>query len=249
MAHLCVNIDHIATLRQARRGVEPDPVLAVGIVEMAGSTGITIHLREDQRHIQERDARLVREVVQGHMNLEMAATPEMVEKALALRPDIATLVPERREEITTEGGLDVAGSLDAVRKATERLQAAGIDVSLFIDPDRDQIDASVATGARQVEFHTGTYCNARGRDAVLAEFERIETACRHARQAGLIVNAGHGLNYHNVRPIAAIEGMHELNIGHSIISRAVFTGLAAAVSEMAALIAEATRHPEAWRRP
>jgi pyridoxine 5-phosphate synthase len=247
MALLCVNIDHVATVRQARRGAEPDPVLAVGVVEMAGSTGVTVHLREDERHISERDVRLIRQVVRGHLNLEMASTPRMVDKALALGPDLATLVPERREEVTTEGGLDVVAQFDQVRTAVERLQGSGIEVSLFIDADTRQVDAARRSGARQIELHTGPYCNGRGPDAVREEYFRLREASAQGRSAGLVVNAGHGLNYHNVRPVAAIDGMHELNIGHAIVSRAVFAGLHAAVAEMAALIDAATRHPEAYR--
>lgn len=247
MASLCVNIDHVATLRQARRGLEPDPVAAVHLVERAGSTGITIHLREDQRHIQERDARLVRQIVTGHLNLEMAATPAMVAKALEIRPDIATLVPERREEVTTEGGLDVVGHLQAVREATTRLQEAGVIVSLFIDPEPRQIEASHQSGAQQVEFHTGQYSLARSEQEVQAELKKLYAACEHARGLGLVINAGHGLNYHNVHPVAAIPHMRELNIGHSIISRAIFEGLKTAVSEMALLIDRASRSPQAYR--
>lgn len=247
MALLCVNIDHIATLRQARRGMEPDPVQAVGIVERAGSTGITVHLREDARHIQERDVKLIRQIVQGHLNLEMAATDEMVEKALAIGPDIATLVPERREEVTTEGGLDVAGNLEKLKAATRRLQDQGIEVSMFIDPDAAQIEASHECRARQVEFHTGSYCNAPGEDERREELEKLYRASADALQKGFVLNAGHGLNYHNVLPVAAIPGMCELNIGHAIISRAVFDGLSKAVAEMDELIDRATRSPEAYR--
>lgn len=248
MATLCVNIDHIATLRQARRGVEPDPVLAVGIVEEAGSTGITAHLREDRRHIQDRDVELIRRVVRGHLNLEMASTAAMVDRALELRPDITTLVPEKREEVTTEGGLDVAGQFDQVRAATVRLKTAGISVSLFIDPVAAQIEASLRCGATEVEFHTGTYCNARGAAECERQLGILVEACARARAAGLIVNAGHGLNYHNILPVAAIEGMRELNIGHAIVSRAIFAGLAPAVSEMSRLIELATTAPERFRR-
>jgi pyridoxine 5-phosphate synthase len=247
MASLCVNIDHIATLRQARRGLEPDPLWAAGLIEMAGSTGITVHLREDQRHIQERDARLLREVVRGHLNLEMAATPAMVEKALQLRPDIATLVPERREEVTTEGGLDVAGQFPQVATATEKLRNAGIEVSLFIDPSLDQLAASRRAGAQQIEFHTGQYCNERSENNQLEELRKLYEAAAVACEQGLIVNAGHGLNYYNVLPVAAIEGMRELNIGHSIISRALFSGIEAAVREMAELIERASCNPQACR--
>ncbi len=244
MATLCVNIDHLATLRQARRGTEPDPVLAVGIVEQAGSTGITIHLREDRRHIQDRDALLIRQVVRGHLNLEMAATPEMVERALTLRPEIVTLVPERREEVTTEGGLDVARQLEPLRETIRRLQEAGIEVSLFIDPTREQVDAARRCGALHVEFHTGSYCNARAESDRLHHLRALATACELAHAHGIRINAGHGLNYHNVLPVAAIPHMRELNIGHSIISRAVFSGLGPAVAEMARLIDMACATPE-----
>jgi pyridoxine 5-phosphate synthase len=247
MASLCVNIDHVATVRQARREAEPDPVLAVGPVENAGSTGVTVHLREDQRHISERDVRLIRQVARGHLNLEMAATPGMVAKALDIKPDIATLVPERRQEVTTEGGLDVAGAAAQVGEAVARLQGAGIEASLFIDAEARQVEASVRSGARQVEFHTGPYCLASEAAAVVEQWRRLDEMTRLARQAGLVVNAGHGLNYRNVRPVAAIEGMRELNIGHAIVSRAIFSGLAAAVAEMVALIEDASRHPHLWR--
>jgi pyridoxine 5-phosphate synthase len=247
MASLCVNIDHIATVRQARRGQEPDPVAAVALVEMAGSSGVTVHLREDQRHIQERDVRLIRQVVHGHLNLEMAATPAMVAKALEIKPDLATLVPERRQEVTTEGGLDVSRHLAEVREATARLQEAGIIVSLFIDPETEQINAAHRCGARQVEFHTGQYSLAGFGAAAGKELRKLYLATEHAQRQGLVVNAGHGLDYHNVQPVAAIPGMRELNIGHSIISRAIFDGLKAAVAEMALLIDRATRSPQAYR--
>lgn len=246
MVTLCVNIDHVATLRQARKGTEPEPVHAVGIVEMAGSTGVTVHLREDQRHIQERDVHMIRQVVQGHLNLEMAATSVMAEKALEIGPAIATLVPERREEVTTEGGLDVCGHIAEIREVTRRLQQAGIAVSLFIDPETDQIDATRRCGADQVEFHTGQYSLTQGK-AQLEQLRKLYAASEHALSRGLVVNAGHGLNYHNVLPVAAIPGMHELNIGHSIISRAVFEGLREAVTTMNELIDRASRQPEAYR--
>lgn len=247
MALLCVNIDHIATLRQARRDVQPDPVQAVLIVENAGSTGITVHLREDQRHIQERDVRLIRQIVKGHLNLEMAATELMIAKALEIGPDMVTLVPERREEVTTEGGLDVAGRAAAMAEAVERLQGAGITVSMFIDADPAQVEASAAAGAREVELHTGRYCQAHRATEGPAELAKLYAAGRRARELGLVLNAGHGLDYRNVQPVAAIPDMHELNIGHAIISRAVFDGLARAVSEMKALIDQVTPRPEAWR--
>lgn len=247
MAELCVNIDHIATLRQARKGTEPDPVLAVGAVERAGSTGITIHLREDRRHVQDRDARLIREVVQGHLNLEMAATDAMVECALALKPDIVTLVPERREEVTTEGGLDVAGQLEKMKRATGAMMNSGIEVSMFIDPATAQIEASKAAGAPQVELHTGQYALHFQKKGGLEELLTLYRVSAEANELGLIVNAGHGLNEANVRPVAAIPGMCELNIGHAIISRAVFDGLEKAVRSMAAAIGEVSRSPQIYR--
>lgn len=246
MATLCVNIDHVATLRQARRGVEPEPVHAAGVVEMAGSTGVTVHLREDERHIGQRDVRLIREVVQGHLNLEMAATETIVCKALEIRPDIATLVPEKRREVTTEGGLDVVKGRRQIRETIKRLHEAEIAVSLFIDPHIAQIEAAIDCGARQIELHTGQYCLARGENQ-LKQLETLDQAGRRARELGLLLHAGHGLNYHNVQPVAAIPGMRELNIGHAIISRSVFVGLHVAVCEMRRLIDEATRSPQAYR--
>jgi pyridoxine 5-phosphate synthase len=247
MAGLGVNIDHVATIRQARRTVEPDPVWAAAEAQLAGADCITFHLRKDRRHINDRDAGLLRQSVSVKVNMEMSMDEEIVGIALALRPHQATLVPENRQEITTEGGLDVAGHLGQVREATMRLREAGVSVSLFIDPSKEQIDAACQCGAQEVEFHTGQYCLARSEDARLKELALLYTASEYARERGLIVNAGHGLNYHNVLPVAAIEGMRELNIGHSIISRAVFDGLRAAVEEMAALIDRATRSPQSYR--
>ncbi|HUS46335.1 MAG TPA: pyridoxine 5'-phosphate synthase [Phycisphaerae bacterium] len=236
MPHLGVNIDHVATLRQARRGAEPDPVRAAAEAELAGARCITLHLREDRRHIQDRDLRLLRETVQVKLNLEMAVTDEMIRIACDVRPDQATLVPEGREEITTEGGLAVAGAEARIADAVRRLQEAGIIVSLFVNPEPAHVEAYAATGAEAVEFHTGDYANAAEgaeRDSRLA---RVVESARLAREAGLVVHAGHGLNYVNVRPVAQIPGMTELNIGHSIISRAVFVGLRRAVREMVRLI-------------
>ena len=236
MPHLGVNIDHVATLRQARRGAEPDPVWAAAEAELAGARCITLHLREDRRHIQDRDLRLLRETVQVKLNLEMAVTDEMIRIARDVRPDQATLVPEGREEITTEGGLAVAGAEAHIADAVRRLQEAGIIVSLFVGPEPAHVEAYAATGAEAVEFHTGDYANAAEgaeRDGRLA---RLIESARLAREAGLVVHAGHGLNYVNVRPIAQIPGMTELNIGHSIVSRAVFVGLRRAVREMVRLV-------------
>ena len=236
MPHLGVNIDHVATLRQARGGTEPDPVWAAAEAELGGAAGITLHLREDRRHIQDRDLEILRRTVQVKLNLEMAVTDAMVETALRVRPDQATLVPEGRKELTTEGGLDVAGQEPKVAGAVRRLQDAGITVSLFIDPDGRQVETSARSGAKAVEFHTGEYANAREGPDRDREFVRLAEAARAAQAAGLVVHAGHGLNYTNVRRIAAIPGMTELNIGHSIISRAVFVGLRSAVREMVRLI-------------
>lgn len=241
MAVLCVNVDHVATLREARKIAEPDPVTAALIAELAGAEGITIHLREDRRHIQERDLRLMRETVKTKLNLEMAATDEMVAFALKYRPDMVTLVPEKREEVTTEGGLQVAGRIDTIRRVVEALQGDHIPVSLFIDPETDQVDAARKTGASFIELHTGRYVEADRDKARQHELEALVVHTRKARSMGLRVNAGHGLNYKNVVPVAAIEGVEELNIGHSIISYAVFVGIERAVREMVDLIVRA-RH-------
>ncbi|HIF6627023.1 TPA: pyridoxine 5'-phosphate synthase [Serratia marcescens] len=238
---LGVNIDHIATLRNARGTQYPDPVQAAFIAEQAGADGITVHLREDRRHITDRDVRLLRQTIQTRMNLEMAVTDEMLDIAVELQPHFCCLVPEKREEVTTEGGLDVAGQLDKMSVAVERLAQAGILVSLFIDPDHRQIDAAVAVGAPYIEIHTGAYAEAQGELAVQAELRRITVAAAYAAEKGLKVNAGHGLTYHNVQPIAALPEMHELNIGHAIIGQAVMSGLPAAVADMKVLMREARR--------
>lgn len=238
---LGVNIDHIATLRNARGTQYPDPVQAAFIAEQAGADGITVHLREDRRHITDRDVRLLRQTIQTRMNLEMAVTDEMLDIAIELKPHFCCLVPEKREELTTEGGLDVAGQLDKMSVAVERLAQAGILVSLFIDPDHRQIDAAVAVGAPYIEIHTGAYAEAQGELAVQAELRRIAVAAAYAAEKGLKVNAGHGLTYHNVQPIAALPEMHELNIGHAIIGQAVMSGLPAAVADMKVLMREARR--------
>ncbi|HEY9809454.1 MAG TPA: pyridoxine 5'-phosphate synthase [Halomicronema sp.] len=232
MPTLGVNIDHVATIRQARRTVEPDPVAAAVLCELAGADGITVHLREDRRHIQDRDVQILRQTVRTHLNLEMAATDEMVKIALNIKPDYVTLVPERREEVTTEGGLDIKGNLDRMTAVVDTLQAAGIPVSLFIDADIAQIEASVKVKAQFIELHTGTYAEAKGEEQQKKELAILANGTKQARQAGLRVNAGHGLTYWNVHQIANIEGMEELNIGHTIISRAVLVGLERAVREM-----------------
>lgn len=241
MATLGVNLDHIATLREVRGVGYPDPVRAVVLAELGGADGITIHLREDRRHIQDRDLRLMREIVQTKLNLEMACTPEMVAIAAEVKPDQATLVPERREELTTEGGLDVAGQTQVVRRTVRDLRKAGIHVSVFIEPSSRQIKAASGVGAELIEIHTGNYANARGEKARGKELDRVRRAAREALRAGLEVNAGHGLHYRNTAPIAAIPGMGELNIGHSIVARAVFVGLERAVFEMSGIIRRACR--------
>ncbi|MBE0506196.1 MAG: pyridoxine 5'-phosphate synthase [Marinospirillum sp.] len=238
---LGVNIDHIATLRQARGTRYPDPVLAAQLAEQAGADGITLHLREDRRHIQERDVVLIKQVLQTRMNFEMAVTDFMLDYATELRAEHVCLVPERREELTTEGGLDVAGQSEKITAACQRLAAIGSEVSLFIDADPQQIDAAAAAGAPAIELHTGAYADAEDPELQAAELQRIQQAVAYALQKGLIVNAGHGLHYHNVQAIAAIPGINELNIGHAIIARAVFTGLAEAVREMKMLMQSAVQ--------
>ncbi|MBY5963198.1 pyridoxine 5'-phosphate synthase [Marinobacter nauticus] len=233
---LGVNIDHVATLRQARGTRYPDPVQAALVAEEAGADGITIHPREDRRHIQDRDVLLLRGVLQTKMNLEMAVTDAMLAFAEQVRPECVCLVPEKREELTTEGGLDVDGQEERVAKACDRLAKIGTEVSLFIDPDPVQIDAAVRCGAPVVELHTGEYAEAGEPEAVEASFKVLADAVAYARKKGLIVNAGHGLHYHNTERVAAIPGINELNIGHAIIARAVFTGLKDAVRDMKAIL-------------
>jgi pyridoxine 5-phosphate synthase len=236
---LGVNIDHIATLRQARGTRYPDPVQAAIEAEEAGADGITVHLREDRRHIQERDVLLLKDVLQTRMNLEMAVTDAMLAFAQKVKPEFCCLVPEKREELTTEGGLDVAGQTAKIHAACQHLATQHIQVSLFIDADIKQIDAALHCGAPFIELHTGHYADAKTSQAQALELHKLQEAARYAQQHGLIVNAGHGLHYHNVQPIAAIDGIHELNIGHSIIARAVFTGLKIAVKEMKQLMQQA----------
>lgn len=238
---LGVNIDHVATLRQARGTRYPDPVYAALMAEQAGADSITLHLREDRRHIQDRDLHSMKGVLQTRMNLEMAVTDEMLGIALDVRPEDCCLVPERREELTTEGGLDVAGQLDRVSAAVARLADAGIRVSLFIDPDPNQLEAARASGAPVVELHTGAYGEATSERTRERELARLREAAARGAKLGLTVHAGHGLHYHNVIPVAAIGEIVELNIGHAIIARAVFDGLGTAVSEMKHLLLEA-RH-------
>jgi pyridoxine 5-phosphate synthase len=243
---LGVNIDHVATLRQARRTYEPDPVWAAVEAHLGGADGITVHLREDRRHIQDQDVRRLRELVHIKLNLEMAATDEMVDIACALHPEMAMLVPEGREEVTTEGGLDVVAQEDRLKVAIARLAGAGIMTSVFIDAELAQVEAAARVGARVCEVHTGPYAHAfhaKGRDAesgaVVDELDRIRIAGRAIRDLGMRFNAGHALNYFNVQPVAALTGLRELHIGHAIVSRSVFVGLRDAVREMKALMRQA----------
>jgi pyridoxine 5-phosphate synthase len=236
MAKLGVNIDHVATIRQARGGAEPDPVAAAAIAELAGADGITVHLREDRRHIQDRDLELLRKTIRTRLNLEMAATDEMVSIAQKIRPDMCTLVPEKRLELTTEGGLDVRCNMEQIKSAVERIRSSGIPVSLFIDADTDQIKAADRVGADFIEIHTGVFADAADWKSVEAELIRIENGVKLAKKLGLGVNAGHGLNYTNIKQIISIRGIEEYNIGHSIISRAVLVGLEKAVRDMAELV-------------
>ncbi len=232
MIRLGVNIDHVATVRQARRATEPDPVAAAVLATLGGADGITVHLREDRRHIQDRDVYLLRDTVTTRFNLEMAACDEIIAIALKVKPDEATLVPEKRQELTTEGGLDVVSNVASVGGAINQLQAAGIHVSLFIDPDPLQIEAAHKLRADAIEFQTASYSEAQGEAAVARELEKLRSATAHATGLGLHVHMGHGLNYWNVRPIVRIAGVEELNIGHSIVSRAVLVGMERAVREM-----------------
>jgi len=237
--YLGVNIDHVATLRQARGTNYPQPLQAALVAEQAGADGITIHLREDRRHIQDRDVELIRENIDSRLNLEMAVTEEMLSIACRVKPDFVCLVPEKREELTTEGGLDVVSNFDRVKAACAKLTDAGIKVSLFIDADSEQIEAAKACAAPFIEIHTGHYADAKSDGEKLQELQKIVSAAQLAETLGLVVNAGHGLHYQNVQPIAAIPQIHELNIGHAIIARAVFSGLAEAVREMRQLMMEA----------
>ncbi len=232
MLTLGVNIDHVATIRQARRTIEPDPVSAAMLAELAGADGITTHLREDRRHIQDRDVRILRETVRTHLNLEMAATEEMIAIALDIKPDYVTLVPEKREEVTTEGGIDIVKNLDRFTAVVDQLQSADIPVSWFIDADEAQITAAAKTQAKFIELHTGKYADAVSENLRKQELITLQQGAKQALELGLRINAGHGLTYWNVYPVACIPAMEELNIGHSIISRAVLVGLERAVKEM-----------------
>ncbi|MCI5166536.1 MAG: pyridoxine 5'-phosphate synthase [Candidatus Electrothrix sp. GM3_4] len=241
MPQLAINVDHIATIRQARGGAEPDPVHAAAICELAGAKGIVVHLREDRRHIQDRDVHLLRQTVKTRLNLEMANVKEIVEIALDINPDMITLVPEKRKELTTEGGLDVIGNEKKLRKTISKMRSAGIPVSLFIDPDADQIEASLEVGATYVELHTGRYCDAENEKERDLEFHLIEQAAELAFERGLRVNAGHGLDYRTSTRIAAIPFIEELSIGHAMIARSAFVGLDQAVREMQNCIDRAGR--------
>jgi pyridoxine 5-phosphate synthase len=239
--YLGVNIDHVATLRQARGTRYPDPIQAAIEAEQAGADSITLHLREDRRHIQDRDVEMLANILQTKMNLEMAVTEEMISMAERIHPEDCCLVPERREELTTEGGLDIVGQKARILDACTRLAAANVTVSLFIDPDKHQIEASKACGAPVVELHTGRYADAETKEEAEHELKIIVDAAKYAHELGLQVNAGHGLNYHNVKPIAEIPELVELNIGHAIVARSVFTGFQQAVREMKQLMLEARR--------
>ena len=233
---LGVNIDHIATIREARKGPEPDPIVAAMLAEIAGADGITVHLRGDRRHIQERDVRLLREIIKTRLNVEMAATTETIKLISTIKPDTATLVPERREEITTEGGLDVALNSSILARSIASLQDSGISVSLFVDPDLDQIKACQKTGARKIEINTGKFADAKTDEMQDLEWEKVRNAAQLARRFGFQVLAGHGLTYQNVNRIVQIEEIIELNIGHNIVARAALVGLDRAVKEMKALL-------------
>lgn len=236
MAKLAVNVDHVATLRQARRGIEPDPVIAAAMAELGGAEGIIVHLREDRRHIQERDLRLLRETVKTKLNLEMAATDTMINIALDVKPNMATLVPERREELTTEGGLEVVLNKESLESTIKFLHEGDITVSLFINPDMDQVKASARIGADFVEIHTGIYSEATTHEEIQRELERIIDAIKLAHKLKLIINAGHGLNYQNIKRLIGIKEIYEFSIGHSIVARAIYVGFEKAVREMVQLI-------------
>ncbi len=236
MPTLSVNVDHVATVRQARLINEPDPVTAAALAELAGCHGIIVHLREDRRHIQDRDVEVLRRTITTRLNLEMAAVPEMVKVAERIRPDMSCLVPEKRQELTTEGGLDVAGNSKNIAASVRQLQKAGIIVSLFIDPDKEQIAAAHETGAEFIEIHTGPYADAVSQNEEDQEFERISKGIDDAAALGLQVNVGHGLNYRNTQRLVPLPGIHEYSIGHSIIARAVLVGMERAVREMLAII-------------
>ncbi|MFP4368148.1 MAG: pyridoxine 5'-phosphate synthase [Candidatus Kapaibacterium sp.] len=238
MMTLNVNIDHVATIRQARLGKEPDPVLAALNAELAGASGIVCHLREDRRHVQDRDVYALRDAVQTKLDLEMASSEEIIKIALDVRPDLVTIVPEKRQELTTEGGLNVLDRIDELKKISDRMHGKDIEVSLFIEPNEAQIEASIKSGADMVEFHTGTYSEMKKQPDIEHELERLEKACRIADSSGLKIAAGHGLNYLNIAPLCKFREIHEFSIGHSIISRAIHTGVYSAVQDMLQAIRE-----------
>ena len=242
MITLNINVDHVATIRQARGGTEPDPVTAAVNAELAGASGIVCHLREDRRHINDRDARILREVIQTKMDLEMAAHEEIIKIALDLLPDMVTIVPEKRQELTTEGGLDVSGNFEKYKSLAGRMREKDIEVSFFVEPDEKQIESSLEAGADMVELHTGTYANAKSQEGIRHELSRIINAAEFAHKAGLKVAAGHGLNYINTPPVCRIFEIHELSIGHSIMSRAIHVGIDRAVRDMLDIINNATLH-------
>jgi len=237
MAKLAVNVDHVATIREARKINEPDPVTAAALAELAGAEGIVVHLREDSRHIKERDVYILRQTVKTSLNLEMAATERMIQFALKVKPDIATLVPERRQELTTEGGLDVITQKEKIAQVVKQLQTEDIKVSLFIDPEPAQIEASNRVGADMIELHTGRYCDARG-DAQKEELKRLLSGIKYAHDMDLMVKAGHGLNYVNIKPLVKVKEIYEFSIGHSIVARAVLVGFERAVREMVEILKE-----------
>lgn len=239
MPQLAINVDHVATIRQARGGVSPDPVFAASICELAGASGIVVHLREDRRHIQDKDVYLLRQTVKTKLNLEMGANKEIIDIALDVKPDMITLVPEKREELTTEGGLDVISQKKKLAKVVKSFNKIDIPVSIFLDPDNDQIKSAQDIGAKYVEIHTGRYCDALTDKQRNEEFELIAAAAEEAYHLGLVANGGHGLDYHNTGRVAALEAIDELSIGHAVISRAVFTGLEQAVRDMLKIIQNA----------
>ena len=242
MAKLCVNVDHVATVREARKTIEPDPVAAAVLAELAGAHGITIHLREDRRHIQDRDLHIMRQVVKTKLNLEMAATKEMIDIALSVKPDQVTFVPEKRQEITTEGGLDVISQEDYLGRAIKRFKEAGIPVSIFIDPDLKQIRSAIKTGADCVEINTGKYSEAKTEKELDVEFEKVKSAVKFAYKSKFTVHAGHGLTYSNVKRVSDLKEISELNIGHNIVARAVLVGMERAVREMLNIINQYSFH-------
>ncbi len=232
----CLNIDHFATIRNARGGSQPDPVLAALIAEQAGADGIVVHLREDRRHIKDRDVILLRKLVKTKLDLEMAANDEIIKIACEIKPEMATIVPEKRQELTTEGGLDVIANLQSLKDCNKRLKDAGIKVSLFIEPLNEQIDAALESGADMIEIHTGVYSEAKTEEKIVEELDKIEAAALYAHKNGLVVNAGHGLDYHNIKLFRSIHTIDEVSIGHAVVARAMFVGIDNAVREMINLI-------------